>query len=84
MRQEERHVSREWKDTVAIWSVCFCFCLLVVWIALCHVGSKFPNHGFKPMPPALEHQGTPIIGIWNIRETVWEFVSPKADPETNM
>ena len=48
MRQEEWHVSREWKDTAAIWSVCFCF--LAVRIALCHVGSKLPNQGFKRMP----------------------------------
>ena len=65
MRQEEQHVSREWKDIVAIWSVCFCFCLLVVWIALCHVGSKFPSQAFKPMPPALEAQS---LSHWSTRE----------------
>ena len=65
MRQEEWHVSREWKDIVAIWSVCFCFCLLVVWIALCHVGSKLSNQAFKLMPPALEAQS---LSHWSTRK----------------
>lgn len=25
-----------------------------------------------------------ITGIWNIGEVVWEFISPKADPETKI